>query len=67
MADNIIVYIPVRKDTYDGHEWPDVSSASRSQQMAKDNADDLNARIPQWATANPVIRIGKFIVTEEAQ
>lgn len=65
MVTSARVYCPVRRSTDDSREWFDVACASRAATVASDNADKLNARIPDWAKANPVVRIATCTLTEE--
>lgn len=61
------IYMAVRRVVDEGYEWPDVGTASYGKQIAAERAMELDAKVPQWAKANPVIRIGKFTVREEKQ
>jgi hypothetical protein len=61
---SVTVYTPVRRD--EAREWFDVSCISRSPEIATSKAQDLDERIPEWAKANPVVRIATCTLTEQS-
>lgn len=59
------MYAVVRRADDDGHEWLDTSSLDMLISGTKRRAQETDERIPNWAAANPVIRITTVIVEED--
>jgi hypothetical protein len=59
------VHIAVRKDLNGGREWLDTHTLSVfGRDEAQRKACEQNGQIPEWAHANPVIRIAECYVVE---
>ena len=54
------LYMADRKAVYDGHEWADMTTASGYVPACAKASRELDAKIPEWAEANPVVRYGVF-------
>ncbi len=48
----------------DGHDWIDVGTISGDRQVTKDITTRKNKQIPGWASANPMVRIGRVDIIE---
>lgn len=55
------MYVAIREA--DGREWMDTSSLHLVRELTVKTAAEQDARIPQWAAANPVKRIVPVTVT----
>jgi hypothetical protein len=60
-------YAPVRKAIDSGTEVTLASEASWSREEVQKKVDELNARVPDWHAANPVVRIAFFQAKEIPQ
>lgn len=56
------VYAAVRLS--EGREWVDISTIRLEPVEAKASAREVDQRIPHWAQANPVVRVGPFDIQE---
>lgn len=61
------MYVVVRRTADDGREWIDNETFSCLYEHALTKAHRMDAVIPQWALANPVARVIRCDVTEQAQ
>jgi hypothetical protein len=50
-------YVAIRKDTHSGKEWMDISTMSGCGDEVRRKADETDKKIPEWAKANPVLRV----------
>lgn len=56
------VFAPIR--TTEGREWIDTGSSQLLRELAADAARKTDREIPQWADANPVVRIARCEIRE---
>jgi hypothetical protein len=56
-------FIAIRHSA-DGYDWLDIATASGARDVCQDNASKTDAQIPQWAKANPIVRIACFTLSE---
>jgi hypothetical protein len=61
------VYVPIRRCADDGHEWLDSVNLGLLPELAQEKADAIDREIPQWAKANPVVRIVRATITVEEE
>jgi hypothetical protein len=47
------------------HKWIDISTISVLPELTVKKAKETDEYIPQWAKANPTIRMSKVIITTE--
>lgn len=55
-------YVAIRKNEV--HEWIDISTLDLTYELTKTKVDKWNLALPQWAKANPVIRIVEVLLRE---
>lgn len=58
-----VLYFAIRK-TCEGKEWIDIETWGYEAQTPLNKAADCNAKIPQWAKDNQVVRIARFRLVE---
>ena len=59
-------YVPVRRCQDEQRDWLDAGAQGLSPDQAREKAHALDNLIPAWAARNPVIRIARVTLTEEA-
>lgn len=59
-----IIFAAVRAVPSESREWVDVTTASFCRDFAQLKASATDAEVPQWAGANPVVRVAQFQLTE---
>lgn len=64
LIERLVVYGAVRKAQDSGTHWLDLDTLSGLSEMAKQKADADDARLPNWARANPVVRIARLEINE---
>jgi hypothetical protein len=55
-------FMAIRKT--EGREWLDVDSLSTSSAASRRLAEKSDAKIPEWAKVNPVVRVAKVRIEE---
>ena len=55
-------YVAIRKNEV--HEWIDISTLDLSYELTKCKVHKWDLELPQWAKANPVIRIVEVEISE---
>lgn len=58
------IYMVVRKNLIHGKEWPDPTSASAILETSLERMRHIDKCNPEFTDANPVVRLGKFLVIE---
>jgi hypothetical protein len=60
-------WMPVRRDSYDGHEWVSVSEQGPDEATVRQIAVQHDRDMPTgWSVANPIVRVVEFTITEAA-
>lgn len=54
----------VRRCTDDNHEWIDLDTVSADPEYAQASAWADDEALPDWAKANPVVRLARVSITE---
>jgi hypothetical protein len=62
-----LAYVPVRRCTEGQHEWLDTCALGVSLDQCQENYAATDRLIPEWANMNPVVRIARIILMEDAQ
>ena len=60
------LFVPIRKDGHDGHLWMDTLHAGVLPEIARAEVAKSAELVPAWDEANPVQRIARCVVIEEA-
>ena len=61
----IKAYAVVRQETDSQREWIDLATVSQCWEWTDELARTTDAKIPQWANANPRVRRANITITEE--
>lgn len=64
MLESRVLYAAVRKNTEESRFFIEVSSIYPEPNGAQMQAEESNRKAPAWGQANPIIRIGQFILQE---
>lgn len=58
------VFVAVRCASDSAVPWIDLATISGSRAVVEEKVDKIAHEIPEWAKANPVVRIAKFELAE---
>jgi len=64
MLESRTLFGAIRRNTDEGRQFVEVSSIYPEPNGARMQAEESNRKAPTWGQANPIIRIGKFILQE---